>query len=450
MQTTAIHTKPAAPLLKQRFPGEVLFTVRRNPIGLLQMMANLGDCSYLTVGPFVLYMINHPELIKELLVTKNDSFIKGRAVRLTQLLLGQGLLTSEGAFHRRQRKLVLPAFHHSRLTKYAEVMAGSAEKRNRAWRDGQELDIEDEMMHLTLEIVAKTLFDADVENESDAITQALTDGQNAFEKIANPFSQIILHLPLPVTRSIRKARRQLDTTIFRFIEDHRQQPDREDLLSMLLEARDEETGEAMKDEQVRDEAMTLFAAGHETTAIALTWTWYLLARHREIENLLHQELATVLGGRTPAFSDLNQLIYTRQVLSEALRLYPPAWALNREAAEEVKIGDYLIPKGATVDTSPYILHRDARFWPNPEQFDPERFSPENKPNIQKFTFMPFSFGIRGCIGEQFAWTEALLVLATIAQKWKFRLLDSNPIGVRPLITLRPANAVRMQALRRGG
>lgn len=442
---SAIASPPLIPFLKQKFPGEVLLHIRKDPLGVLKAMTDLGDCSRLKLGPINLYMINHPDLIRDVLVTKNSAFRKGRAVQLMHILLGKGLLTSEGGFHRRQRKLVLPAFHHSRLTYYADIMAAYAARRHKRWQDGSVLQIEHEMMNLTLEIVAKTLFNANVDDETDEITEALTEGQEVFGKIANPFSEIILRLPLPATRKIKRVRKRLDTTIYRFIEEHRQNPaDQQDLLSMLLDAQDEETGTGMSDEQVRDEAMTLFAAGHETTAVALTWTWVLLSQHPEVEAQLHEEVDRVLEGRLPTFSDLAQLSQTRRVLSEALRLYPPAYALTREATEDVQIGEYSIPKGATVDMSPYLIHRDARFWPDPERFNPDRFAPENKSQITKFSYIPFSFGIRGCIGEQFAWTEAILLLATLAQRWKLRLVDQKIPEVRPVITLRPEGSVGMR------
>ncbi len=442
-------SRPDIPVLKQRYPGEVLLRVRKNPLVVLQEMAHLGDCSVMKLARFRLFMLNHPDLIREVLVTQNDAFIKGRAVRLLGVLLGKGLLTSEGPFHHRQRKLVLPAFHHHKIKSYADAMASSATRMAARWEDDAEMNISDEMMSVTLDIVAKTLFGANVSDETEEIGQALLEGQDVFRSVANPLAEIILRLPFPITKRIQKVVQRMDTTIYRIIEEHRRHPDRyTDLLSMMLATQDEETGEGMADKQLRDEVMTLFTAGHETTAVALMWTWFMLAQHPDVEQKLHDELAEVLEGRPPTFDDIPQLVYTRQVFSEVLRLFPPAWAITREALQEVNIGGYHIPKGATIDMSPFILHRDARFWENPDQFNPDRFSPANKKKINKFEFIPFSIGIRGCIGEQFAWMEGIIVLATLAQQWKLQLTSNPSPTIIPIITLRPDSPIRMRAIRR--
>ena len=265
----------------------------------------------------------------------------------------------------------------------------------------------------------------------------------------NPFTEILMKLPLPETRRIKKSRKIVDESIYRIIESHRQQPEKyQDLLSMLLSAQDEDTGIGMDDEQVRDEAITLFIAGHETTAVALTWFWYLLAQHPEVDKRMYDEVDQVTEGRLPVFEDISRLVYTRQVLSEVLRLYPPAWLLTREATKDVIIGGHEIPKGATVDMSPYFLHRDQRFWPDPERFDPERFSPDKKNQTHKFAYLPFGTGVRGCIGEQFAWLEALLSIAVIAQNWKFKMVESQPVGIKPVLTLHPNRAFPMRVEKR--
>ena len=439
------------PVMKQRFPGEALMRVRKNALLFLQELASLGDVSRLQTGPLPpLYMVNHPELFKEVLITKNDSFIKGRGVQLASFLLGKGLVTNEHESHRKQRKLVLPAFHHSRLTYYGRVIASIAARRTNEWRPNRIITLETEMAALTLDIVAETLFGSKVGSvESSTITTALIDFQDSFVKIVNPFTEILMKLPLPETRRIKKSRKIVDESIYRIIESHRQHPDKyQDLLSMLLSAQDEETGAGMDDEQVRDEAITLFIAGHETTAVALTWFWYLLAQHTDVEQRMFKEIDEVTNGRLPSFQDIPKLVYTRQVLSEVLRLYPPAWLLTREAIEDVAIGDYHIPKGATIDMSPYLLHRDGRFWPDPEQFDPDRFSPDRKSQSHKFAYLPFGTGVRGCIGEQFAWTEALLSIAVIAQRWKIRIVEKQPVGIKPVLTLHPDRAFPMRVEQR--
>ncbi len=445
----ATLTPPEIPILKQRFPGEVLLRFRRNPLTVLEEMAQMADVSKLRLLNFRFFMINDPVLIKEMLVTKNDAFIKGRPVQFLGYLLGQGLLNSEHAFHRKQRKLILPAFHHHRIKGYAETMAACANRIANTWEDGQQLDMGDEMMRLTLDVVGRTLFGSDVSDEAAEVGEILAEAQQMFRNIANPLAELILRLPFPATRRLERLVARMDAIIYRLIDEHRKKPEAyTDLLSMLLAAQDEDTGEGMSDQQVRDEATTLITAGHETTAIAMMWTWFLLAQHPEVEAQLYTELSTVLKGRSPTFDDLPSLPYTRQVFSEVLRLYPPAWAVTREAARDVQLGPHHIPKGAALDFSPFILHRDARFWENPLQFDPTRFAPDRKKHIDKFTYLPFSLGVRGCIGEQFAWTEGMILLATIAQKWRFELRSSPTPGLQPIITLHPAAPVLMQPIKR--
>ncbi|MEM8484776.1 MAG: cytochrome P450 [Bacteroidota bacterium] len=447
MKTT--YQPSEIPQLKQRFPGEVLLRFRRNPLTVLEEMAGMGDVSTLRLLNFRFFMINDPVLIKEILVTQQDAFIKGRPVQFLGYLLGKGLLNSEGAFHRQQRKLVLPAFHHHKIKAYAEAMATCAERMNQNWQSGTVLNMGEEMMALTLEVVGRTLFGSDVSGEAEEIGEVLSEAQEMFKNIANPLAEIILKFPFPATKRIERIVARMDATIYRLIEEHRSAPERyTDLLSMLLAAQDEETGEGMSDEQVRDEAMTLFTAGHETTAIAMMWTWFLLSQNPKAEQKLHAELDRVLNGRIPTFDDLPALPYTRQVFSESLRLYPPAWAVTREAKRDLHLGSYFIPQGAALDFCPFILHRDARFWPDPLRFDPDRFAPDKKKSIDKFTYLPFSLGVRGCVGEQFAWTEGIILLATIAQKWRFELCsDPNP-ELRPIVTLHPAKPVKMRVLKR--
>ena len=444
-------TPSEVPLMKQRFPGEALLRVRKNPLLFLQDLASLGDLSRLQTGPLPpLFMINHPDLFKEVLVTKNDSFIKGRGVQLAKMLLGEGLVTNEFESHRKQRKLVLPAFHHSKLHYYGGVMAQITARHAESWRHNRIIIAEEEMVKITLGIVAETLFGTKVGSmESATISKALIDFQEAFVKIVNPFTEILMKLPLPETRRIKKSKKVVDDSIYRIINEHRQDPDKyQDLLSMLLSAQDEETGAGMSDEQVRDEAITLFIAGHETTAVALTWAWHLIGQHPEVDQRLYEEVQEVTGGRIPAFADIPRLTYVRQVISEVLRLYPPAWILTREAINDVTIGGHVIPRGATIDMCPYLLHRDERFWDDPDQFDPDRFSPERKGSIAKFNYLPFGSGVRGCIGEQFAWTEAILIMATLVQNWKFHLIEKKPLGIKPFLTLHPDRAYPLRLERR--
>jgi cytochrome P450 len=288
-----------------------------------------------------------------------------------------------------------------------------------------------------------------VEGEAAEIGQALTEALHAFNRTLLPGGEQLEKLPLPANQRAEQARQRLDATIYRIIGERRAGgEDRGDLLSMLLAAQDEEGG-GMSDEQVRDEAMTLFLAGHETTANALTWTWYLLSQNPAEERQLHAELRQVLGGRTPTVDDIPDLPYTRMVLSESMRLYPPAYAIGRQAIEPYEVRDYVIDPGSTVFVSPYVMQRDPRYWFDFERFDPQRWTPAAQARRPKFSYFPFGAGPRVCIGEGFAWSEGILVLATVAQSWQARLVLGHPVDPEPLITLRPKHGMRMTLHRRG-
>jgi len=423
---------------------------RRDPLGFLTRLAReYGDVSQFRVGPIRMFLLNHPDHVRDVLVTHHEKFHKGRALQRSKRLLGEGLLTSEGAHHRRQRRLAQPAFHRQRLGAYAAVMADYAERAAERWRDGQTLDVADEMMRLTLAVVGRTLFDVDVESEADDVGAALTDMMELFGYLMLPYAELLEKLPLPATRRFRRARARLDAVIYRIIEERRRAGgDRGDLLSTLLLAVDEEgdhTG--MTDEQLRDEVMTIFLAGHETTANALTWAFYLLAQNPEAEARLHEEVDRVLGGgRRAGFEDVPALRYTEMVVAETMRLYPPAWAVGRMAVEDHEVGGYLIPRGATALMSQYVMHRDSRFFPDPERFDPGRFAPEAKDARPQYSYFPFGGGVRRCIGEGFAWAEATLLLATFARRWRMRLVPGRRVEMKPRITLRPgAGGVVMRA-----
>lgn len=459
---TAASTRRLPPTLPERYPWQHLRRFRGDPLALAMDTAAFGRAEgaaavHVRFGPRSAVHLLDPALIGELLTQREDACIKPPALRFSKFLLGEGLLTSEGDAHHRQRKLVLPAFHYARIAGYADTMAALAAKRHADWADGEIVAIDREMMRLTLEIVAKTLFDADVRGEATAIGQALTNTLLMFDRATQPLGWMLNKIPLPSTLRLYGARARLDAIIYRLIQERRtaaacaRTHDPGDLLSVLLAAQDEATGRGMTDRQVRDEAMTLFLAGHETTAIALTWTLALLAQHPAAEERLHAEV-DAFGGRRFAFEDVSDLTYTRQVVSEGLRLYPPAWSFARQALRPVPLGRYAVPEGWLPMVVPYQLHRDPALWEAPERFDPERFSAEQSRARPKFSYLPFSAGRRGCIGEQFAWTEAVLVLATLAQRWRFRLVGGALPGGNPGITLRPAAPIMMRVserMRRG-
>ncbi|HKS29124.1 MAG TPA: cytochrome P450, partial [Pyrinomonadaceae bacterium] len=382
--------------------------------------------------------------------TRQQNFIKGRALQRAKRLLGEGLLTSEDSFHRRQRRLAQPAFHRQRVAAYAEAMTEYAARTAASWRDGEQLDMLQEMMRLTLAIVAKTLFDADVEEEAQEIGEALATILSLFNAMMFPFAELLEKLPLPQNKRFERAKRRLDETIYRIIDERRKSgEDRGDLLSMLLMSQDEEGTGGMTDKQVRDEAMTLFLAGHETTANALTWTWYLLSQHEEQEARLHSELDEVLAGRErPRVEDVERLRYTEMVLMESMRLYPPAWAIGRLATKEIEIGGYRIAPGSLVLVSQYVMHRDARYYPEPERFDPERWTMEAREARPQFSYFPFGAGARRCIGESFAWMEGILLIATLARRFRMRHVPTHPVELQPLITLRPKHGMLMTVHKR--
>ncbi len=446
---TTVIGRPPGP--RRKFPLAGLLQYRRGPLPFFQNLAQqYGDISYFKLGPQEAFFLNHPDFIKDVLVTNNENFMKGLALQRAKRLLGEGLLTSEGEFHRRQRRLAQPAFHRARVASYAAVMTDYAARMRNRWRDGAILDISEEMMRLTLAIVGKTLFDADVESDSKEVGEAMSVVMDLFNTITIPFFELLQKLPLPQLRRFDRAKAKLDAIIFRLIEERRRSgKDRGDLLSMLLLAQDEEgDGGRMTDAQLRDEAMTIFLAGHETTANALTWTWYLLSQNPDVEKKLHAEIDEVLGARLPTVEDVARLRYTEMVLAESMRLYPPAWAIGRMALSDCEIGGYLVPRRSLVIMSQYVMHRDARYFPDPERFDPERWTASAREARPQFSYFPFGGGPRRCIGESFAWMEGILLIATLAQHWQMRLVPNHVVALRPVITLRPKYGMRMTVTRR--
>ena len=417
----------------------------RDRLGFLTACAReYGDLVPFRLGPRPFMLLSHPDHVEYVLVANNDNFRKHYLLRMNRLLLGNGLLTSEGDLWLRQRRLAQPAFHRQRIAAYGAVMVQYAERMLAAWRDGEGRDVHADMSRLTLEIVAKTLFDADVAGEAGQVGAALEVVLDTF--IARMDSLLMLPEGVPTPTNLRRQRavRQLDEIVYGIIARRRAGgEDRGDLLSMLLRARDEDDGGRMTDKQLRDEAMTLFLAGHETTAIALSWTWYLLARHPAVVAKLEAELDGTLGGRAPTVADLPRLPYAGMVVSEAMRLYPPAYAFGREAIGDCQIGGYRVAAGTTLIMSPWVLHRDRRFFDEPEAFDPDRWADDLAKRLPKYAYFPFGGGPRLCIGASFATMEATLLLATIARRSRLAIASDAPITPRPAITLRPKDGVRV-------
>jgi cytochrome P450 len=421
-----------------------------NPIVLFEhLRATYGNIVHYRLLHNHIVFLNEPEYIREVLINQAQHFIKERTQRRMKILLGEGLITSEGETHMRQRRIAAPAFHRQRIQAYGSMMVDRAATMREEWQPGAEIDAASEMMRLALQVVARTIFDTDVTEDVQTINtevNAIMDLYNFL--IALPKAEALLHLPIPGLMRFKRARRSLDAVVHRMIEQRRALgEDRGDLLSMLLASRDEENGSALTDEQVRDEVTTIFLAGYETVANALAWTWLLLAQNPEAEAKLHAELDAVLGvgqdARLPTLADLPALRYTEMVLSESMRLYPPAWAMGRQSTAPIEIGPYRFPKGTYFFFSQYIMQRTPEHFPDPLRFEPERFTPERKAARPKFAYFPFGGGNRQCIGESFAWMEAILLTATIAQRWRLRLLPGQKIEVQPKITLRPKQAIRM-------
>jgi cytochrome P450 len=440
----------AAPGPKQSILGSLVYLPGRDPIAFFRNLARTyGDIAAYRMGGEQMYFVNDPQHVKDILVTHNKSFMKGRGLQRAKRVLGEGLLTSEGATHLRQRRLMQPAFHRDRIAGYGQTMVSHADRMRRGWVDGRALDIAAEMNRLTLSIVGKTLFDADVESQALEVGDALTGVMDTFWMMMLPFADLIERLPVPKLRRARMARVRLDAIIYRMIADRRASGrDHGDLLSMLLAAQDEDDGGVMTDQQVRDEAMTIFLAGHETTANALTWLWYLVGGAPEVEARLHEEVDRVLQGRLPALADVPSLPVVERIVTEAMRLYPPAWLIGRRALVDYPLGGYVVPAQSIIIMSPYVLQRDARYYADPERFDPDRWTPAFRAGLPKFAYFPFGGGPRQCIGESFAWMELVLLVATIAQQWQLRLVPGHPVAPQPLVTLRTKHGMRMTVSRR--
>lgn len=429
-----------------------LMAMRRNPLLYMEELhREFGDLiHYRTLGREV-FMLFHPDMTQDMLVMRSRNHHQGRVMQRSRKVLGNGLLTSEDAFHLRQRRLIHPAFHRQRVFGYGRAMVDYAERHQQTWHSGDVLDVHQEMMRLTLAIVGKTLFDTDVERDSRDIGQALNTFMHLFKFAVLPFSEYLERLPIPPVLRLKKARAQIDRIIYRFIEERRRTgEDRADLLSMLLAAEDTEAGghERMDNDQVRDECVTLILAGHETTANALTWTFFLLAQHPEIAERLKNELDTVLGGQAPQPEDYPNLKYTEMVFSESMRLYPPAWGIARTVIEPYEAFGVTFPKNAIILTSQWITHRDPRWHPDPLRFDPERWTPQARASRPKFSYFPFGAGPRQCIGESFAWMEGVLLLASIARTWMFSIVPQTKVELMPLITLRPKYGMKLRVEQR--
>jgi cytochrome P450 len=466
-----------------RLPLNLFFNFLRDPITVLHNLSKYGDISHFKFGKQHIYLVNNPDYIKDVLVNYDNNFIKSRGLQLAKRVLGEGLLTSEGELHRRQRQLIQPIFHPDEIPNYANIMTDYTLDISRQWHDQGTIDIHKEFMHLTLAIVSKTFFNVSIEgSETKEIDQCVTTIVEHFNRARMPFAGIIEKVPLPSNMRFHHAKKHLDKMIYRIIDSHvnshnnnyNKQQDRsylhKDLISLLMRGQADgytsssENSKAIDKsnkkihniintnrQQLRDNVMTIFLAGHETVAIALTWTFYLLSQNPKEERSLHDEVDSVLDNNdrtVPTAKDISKLNYTQRVFAESMRLYPPAWAIGRQAIKDCNIGDYVIPAGSSILMSQYLMHHDPRYFPEPERFDPERWNSQEKAKRPRFSYFPFGGGTRSCIGETFAWMEGILIIATIARRWRMRIMPGHPIIVQPLVTLRPKYGMQMRLIDR--
>lgn len=432
-----------------RFLVGNLLEFRRDNLAFYTRCARqYGDIVSYRFGPKQIIQVNHPDLIEEVLVTRNRHFTRGFGHDLLRPVLGNGLLTSDGDFWLRQRRLAQPAFLRQRLAAYGDIMVRYAERMIATWQPGETRDLHQDMMHLTMEIAAKTLFDADIAGQDEDVGKAFEVIQGNFNSRFNSLLTLPSWLPSPRRFRLRRATRQLDRIIYRMIDQRRATgEDKGDLLSMLLQAQDED-GSQMTNRQLRDESMTLFLAGHETTALALAWTWYLLAQHPQVEAKLTAELRQVLNGRAPTAADIPKLPFAESVVMESMRLYPPAYGFGRTVQQDYELGGYLLPRGATVFLLQWVMHRDPRYFDDPEKFHPDRWADGLAKRLPKFAYFPFGGGPRVCIGNSFAMLEATLVLATIARRLRFELVPEHVVEPWASITLRTKNGIKAVVFRK--
>jgi cytochrome P450 len=469
---STLAPEPPAPIIHKgqyRFPPGLRhnlifytrrsFFDRRNPILLFEHLKTFGRAAHYRILNSDVVLLNDPSDIREVLVDKGHLFIKERTQKRMKILLGEGLITSDGETHKRHRRIAAPAFHRQRIQAYAATIVEHAAAMRDEWQAGAQIDVAAEMMRLALQVTARTLFDTEVTPEIHTINDEANAVMEMYNNlVAMPRAEDLLRwrMPVPVLMRFRKSKARLDAVVDSMIATKQAvieratqqgQPLGSDLLSMLIAARDEErsgtNANKLTASELRDEVLTIFLAGYETVANALSWTWLLLGQNPQAEARLHAELDAALQGRLPALEDLPRLPYTEMVIAESMRLYPPAWAMGRQAIEDLEIGPYRVPRGTYFFFSQYLVQRDPRYFPDPLAFCPEHFTPEAKASRPKFAYFPFGGGGRQCIGESFAWMEAVLVLATLAQRWRLQVIENQQIALQPKITLRPKFGIQV-------
>jgi cytochrome P450 len=430
----------------------VLAGLHRDPTAVMtDLRARHGELVHFRIGPQHVFVVMRADLAREVLVTHQRSFKKGPGFERARIVLGNGLLTSEGDFHLRQRRMLQPAFHRRTVDAYAAIMLDEARRAGDRWREGEPRDVAADMTQLALRVVTRALFGAELDADAERIGRAVAEVGEFFDYLTIALLPLLLRTPLPRVRRFKQGIAELEEATARVIAERRSAGAEADgdLLSILLAARDVEgDGTGMSDEQVRDEALTLITAGHETTANGLNWTWYLLALHPEVEERFHAELDQALDGAPEGAEDAARLPYTEAVLLESMRLYPPAWGIERRAVADQAIGGHVIPAGAAVLMPTFVMHRDPRRFPDPLRFDPARFLPEGSAGRPDWAYPLFGGGTRKCIGVGFAMLEATLVLAELGRRWRLRLDPARPVVPQARVSLRPRDGLWMLPERR--
>ncbi len=430
-------------------PGRTWVAFKTGRLGFLDRAAAYGPVAGWRAGTQRFYLLSDPDLIRDLLITNHALVHKGRALERARAFLGDGLLTSESPEHDRRKPLVMPAFHRDRLGAYAGIMAEDAEREAAAWRDGETRDLHADMMRLTLGVVGRTLFGRAAGPDAAELGRHFTRVMESFLLYMIPFTDLWLRLPVPAALRLRESAAYLDRTIQAMVEDRRRSGvDRGDLLSMLIAARDADGGGGLSDRQLRDECLTLLAAGHETTANGLAWALDLLAAHPDIQDRVAAECREAIGDRTVRLEDAPALAAAERVFAEALRLYPPVWNIARRAIRDYPVAGWIAPAGSILLASPWVMHRHPRHFPDPARFDPDRWVAAPRTGLHPGVYFPFSRGPRGCVGEGFAWIEGWIILATIVRRWRLTRAPGPAPRPQPLLTLRPRGGVRLIVRRR--
>jgi cytochrome P450 len=454
MQKSSLEFPPGP---SSHIPGKIVRSFVKDPINTLSKIADeYGDLSHFKLGRLHVYLINNPDYIEKILIYDHSNFSKGPRLQSAKRLLGEGLVTSEGEFHKSQRKLIQPLFLPKKISSYGAIMTDRALRMIQGWKNGSVVNIHSELMKVTLSIICKSVMNYEMESkQAKDFGNAFSITKTYASRLQHPLGQILDRVPiLPKVAQARAAGNKLNTIVYGLISERREKIEKdksfsgEDLLSKLIRVQADD-GSAMTDKQLRDEIITILIAGHETTSNALAWTYYLLSQNPKVERGVFDEIDSVLGENSGAFkqpsiADLPKLDYVEKVFREAMRLYPPVWTMGRFVQNDYALGGYMLPRGSSLMFSQYVMHHSSKYYDNPEIFDPDRWTEEFKMHLPRFSYFPFGGGIRGCVGEPFAWQEGILLLATISSYWSMRLAPDQRVKLQAGITLSPKNGIKMK------